>query len=474
MNDRVEKTLAALTDDDNVDAIKSALRAAATAIDNPRVSRTLNLASAGLGLGFSAWKFARDRRSRSAYRIKIMETDPLYESLQELLIKELPYQEQKSLIVASKQVTGSSSVRWDEDVPDFPRRGGLTDRLTRDKVIALYYDGERRQEIEMKGHKVTIAVSADDNPSKKSSSRNQMTHTRSIYLECRSHAAREAVMETLTEEAKKLHKRRPVFRVSQKWGNFRTVSDIPTRPLESVILRDGQKERIIDELTKFLEQEDRYVSVGLPWHIGLLFYGAPGTGKTSIASAIAHSLGLDTYSIALSAVEDDNALMELVTDVRPRSVLLLEDVDVAHAAKERSDDQNGVTMGGLLNALDGIGTPHGIITLMTTNHIETLDPALIRPGRVDILEEIGFVDTDQVANLCKQFLGYVPEGLPEISRTDCIVAGEIVGVFKRNLGFIGEEKEGIEIDLLDTILRLKAKSAMASSEVQDVSTETTL
>lgn len=477
MNDRVEKALSAITDEDNVNAIQSALRAAASIVENPRLSRSLKIGSAGVGLGYSAWKFIRDRRSRSAYRIKIMETDPLYDSLQELLLKELPYHDQRSLLVASKQTT-SASRSWRDELsePSAPSAvsGFQASKLSRDQVISLYYDGERRQEIQIGGHKVAIVVSGEDGPSKKGGNRNQITHTRSIYLECRTHGAREAIMETLTQEARKLHKRRPQFRVSQKWGNYRTVSDIPVRPLDTVVLREGQKERIIGELSKFLEQEERYVEVGLPWHIGLLFYGAPGTGKTSIASAIAHSLGLDTYSIALSAVDDDNALMDLVSDVRPRSVLLLEDVDVAHAAKDRSDDQNGVTLGGLLNALDGIGTPHGIITLMTTNHIESLDPALIRPGRVDILEEIGYVDTSQVARLCEQFLGYVPEGLPEISDTDCIVAGEIVGVFKRNLGFEKDGREGIEFDLLDTILRLKDKSSVASSEVQDVRTETTL
>lgn len=476
MNDRVEKALSAITDEDNVSAIQSALRAAANIVENPRISRGLKISSAGVGLGYSAWKFVRDRRSRSAYRIKILETDPLYDNLQELLLKELPYEDQRSLLVASKQTT-SSGRSWQDELAEPSYTKAVTSAqaasLPREQVIGLYYDGERRQEIQIAGHKVTIAMSGEDGPVKKGS-RNQITHTRSIYLECRTHAAREAVMDTLTQEARRLHRRRPQFRVSQKWGNYRAVSDIPVRPLDTVVLREGQKERIIGELTRFLDQEKRYVEVGLPWHIGLLFHGAPGTGKTSIATAIAHSLGLDTYSIALSAVDDDNALMDLVSDVRPRSVLLLEDVDVAHAAKERSDDQTGVTMGGLLNALDGIGTPHGIITLMTTNHLETLDPALIRPGRVDILEEIGYVDTTQVAALCEQFLGYVPEGLPEISDADKIVAGEIVGVFKRNLGFEEEGREGIEIDLLDTILRLKAKSSLASSEVQDVSTETTL
>jgi len=69
---------------------------------------------------------------------------------------------------------------------------------------------------------------------------------------------------------------------------------------------------------------------------------------------------------------------------------LLEDVDVFHSATERDDEGSGVTLSGLLNALDGIATPRGLLTVTTTNDPSALDVAVIRPGRVDLSEQFGY------------------------------------------------------------------------------------
>lgn len=80
-----------------------------------------------------------------------------------------------------------------------------------------------------------------------------------------------------------------------------------------------------------------------------------------------------------------------------------------HSTRVRTDESPGVTMDGLLNALDGMLTPHGLITCMTTNHAEVLDPALVRPGRVDLAMEFGYLDADQLRRLLKAFMGRVPD-----------------------------------------------------------------
>jgi mitochondrial chaperone BCS1 len=126
-----------------------------------------------------------------------------------------------------------------------------------------------------------------------------------------------------------------------------------------------------------------------------LFYGPPGNGKTSSISAIAGRLKLNLYSLNLSDSHiDDAQLASLVRSVRPRSILLLEDVDAAlHTREEIKDDKKkaeskqardkGVTLSGVLNVLDGIVTPFGMLVMMTTNYPERLDAALVRPGRID-------------------------------------------------------------------------------------------
>ncbi|CAB4413218.1 unnamed protein product [Rhizophagus irregularis] len=73
--------------------------------------------------------------------------------------------------------------------------------------------------------------------------------------------------------------------------------------------------------------------------------------------------------------------------------MLLEDIDAAFTQKRQPTDQQGyqsmVTFSGLLNALDGVASSEERIIFMTTNHVELLDKALIRPGRIDVKELLG-------------------------------------------------------------------------------------
>src|SRR5690606_30370089 len=180
-------------------------------------------------------------------------------------------------------------------------------------------------------------------------------------------------------------------------------------------------------------------SSDLPYHRGILLHGHPGTGKTSIAAAIANHLKLDVYYVSLSSIKGNSELEQLLNSVRQRSVLLLEEVDTCVAATRRGRDKDspgaggGITMDVLLQKLDGMSTPHGLITIMTTNRLEVLDPALIRPGRADLKVEITPVDSPQLEGICKHFLGYVPEGLPELRVEYGVTPADLVEVFKQNI-----------------------------------------
>lgn len=214
------------------------------------------------------------------------------------------------------------------------------------------------------------------------------------------------------------------------WGGFRAADSLALRSLESVILKDGELDYLINDIDTFLESEDRYNKLGIPWHRGYLFYGVAGTGKTSIAKAIAGHFGLDVYYIPLGDLKDDGALNSLLCEIRPRSVLLLEDIDVFNAATSRKAEKNELSLSGLLNALDGIATPHGMITVMTTNVAEDLDSALVRSGRIDVRQEFTLLDDDQGQRLYKHFYN---EDLPDNYSFAGKSPADIVGVFKQNL-----------------------------------------
>jgi hypothetical protein len=165
-----------------------------------------------------------------------------------------------------------------------------------------------------------------------------------------------------------------------------------------------------------------------PWCITLV---ATHAGKTSLVKALAGSLGLSIYVITLSssAITDDT-LRELLSTTRDRGILLLEDVDAAFGPKRRVGAQlpegrsAGLSFSGLLNAVDGVAAQEGKLLFMTTNHVDDLDLALIRPGRVDVRCEFQLCSREQVKQLFLRFYTQTPPqqpilvGLPGVSEGD--------------------------------------------------------
>jgi chaperone BCS1 len=115
-------------------------------------------------------------------------------------------------------------------------------------------------------------------------------------------------------------------------------------------------------------------------------------------------------------------------------MLLIEDVDVAHSAKERDDRGKGVSLTGLLNVLDGVLTPHGLIKMLTTNNIDALDPAVIRPGRADVIENVGYLVNDQLMRLLDVLVPRVtePYTMPSVEGLE-LTAADVVDVIKQKM-----------------------------------------
>ncbi|RDL42320.1 Uncharacterized protein BP5553_02299 [Venustampulla echinocandica] len=182
------------------------------------------------------------------------------------------------------------------------------------------------------------------------------------------------------------------------------------RPLHSVILDRGIKERILDDVKDFMSRQQWYVDRGIPYRRGYLLYGPPGSGKSSFIQALAGELDFGVAIINLSerGITDDK-LAHLMTRLPPRSILLLEDADAAFMNRKQveADGYSGatVTFSGLLNALDGVAAGEERIAFLTTNHIDRLDEALIRPGRVDMTVRIGEATRYQAAEMWDRFYG---------------------------------------------------------------------
>lgn len=194
------------------------------------------------------------------------------------------------------------------------------------------------------------------------------------------------------------------------WGvDWRPFGDPKRkRPLDSVVLEEGVKERIIDDVRSFLEARTWYLDRGIPYRRGYLLYGPPGTGKSSFIQALAGELD---FNIAILNVSErgltDDRLNHLLTKVPPRTIVLLEDADAAFVNRRVNDEEGyagaTVTFSGLLNALDGVASAEERIIFLTTNHVERLDAALVRPGRVDMTVRLGEATEGQIGQLWDRF-----------------------------------------------------------------------
>lgn len=179
------------------------------------------------------------------------------------------------------------------------------------------------------------------------------------------------------------------------------------RPIESVVLPQEQLNRIISDAEWFASAAPWYSERGVPYRRGYLLSGPPGCGKTSLTLALAAHLARPVYSLNLGSVANDDQLFTALGGVPEQAVLLIEDIDVAMAAQSRDEKpdkpEKGMTLSGLLNAIDGVASTDGRILIMTSNRPENLDDALVRPGRIDMREHIGPAGPDEAARLFKRF-----------------------------------------------------------------------
>ncbi|AQK66666.1 AAA-ATPase [Zea mays] len=196
-------------------------------------------------------------------------------------------------------------------------------------------------------------------------------------------------------------------------------------------LRDG----IRSDLLRFVRRRDHYARAGRAWKRGYLLHGPPGTGKTSLIAAIANFLEFDIYDLELTAVQSNTDLRRLLACTRPMSLIVVEDIDCSlglldrtkaaddaerdiapprHLSLSRFPPMGGpgmygdkISLSGVLNFVDGLWSScvGERLIVFTTNHVDRLDPALLRPGRMDRKIELGYCKGPALRVLAKNYLG---------------------------------------------------------------------
>lgn len=194
------------------------------------------------------------------------------------------------------------------------------------------------------------------------------------------------------------------------YDNWVPISRRMPRPIASVILPQGDTARILDDVKLFQESASWYNQRGIPYRRGYLLHGEPGNGKSSLVIAIASELQCDICMLNLNAKDmTDERLLSVLANVPAKSVVLIEDIDCVFNARARCDGKDALTFSGLLNAIDGVMASEGRILFVTTNHIEKLDPALIRPGRIDLTIGLRNASSEQMGQLFARFFPLLPD-----------------------------------------------------------------
>lgn len=203
------------------------------------------------------------------------------------------------------------------------------------------------------------------------------------------------------------------------------------------------------------------IRLGISPKKGLLLYGPPGCSKTLTAQAVATEAGLNFLAIKGAEIlsmyvgESERALREIFRKARTAapSVIFFDEIDALGARQDGPGGGGGTTAGQgslnvlttLLNELDGIEALKGVFVLAATNKPEVLDPALMRPGRLDTILYVGPPDYDARLQILQIRLGKM-DVADEVSRTwlaeatDGYSGAEIVSVCER-AGYAALEEE---------------------------------
>jgi chaperone BCS1 len=175
-------------------------------------------------------------------------------------------------------------------------------------------------------------------------------------------------------------------------GEVKCAGRIINKTFENIYLDGDIIQNLKQDLDNFENYKKNYDSHGIRYKRTYLFYGEPGTGKSSLSLAISNYTKRDVLSINMSKDMTDSNLITLVSNRPNKSIILFEDIDCLLDDINRKDESKEkevkISLSCILNILDGIYTPNDVIFIITTNNLDKIDDAIKRKGRTDFLCEV--------------------------------------------------------------------------------------
>lgn len=189
-------------------------------------------------------------------------------------------------------------------------------------------------------------------------------------------------------------------------------------PALSTLVLSDESQAAIDEARFWLENRNWYTKRHIPWRRGWILTGKPGSGKTSLARAIAEDLDIPVFSFDLASLTNEEARSGWAQMMKYTPCMaLMEDIDTVFAGRRNiTNRRDGLSFDTLLNCIDGMERASGVFLVVTTNNPKDVDPALsgsapdgnaaiaTRPGRIDRVFNLGAPTRPALVSLARRIL----------------------------------------------------------------------
>jgi len=245
---------------------------------------------------------------------------------------------------------------------------------------------------------------------------------------------------------------------SSKYSSWEKHESISVQTLDNIYIDKKIKDNLISHIDNFLALKDKYIKYGRNHKLNLLLTGVPGSGKTCLCKAIARKYNYPVYIFNFSKSLTDESFIELTNDIKDNSIVLFEDIDSYF--KDRTSLDINISFSCLINILDGFISKSGagIITILTANNPDRLDPALIRPGRIDKIIKFDFPNKEEIK---EAFMSLIPskdnkdfeEFYDKIKKIKCNMSGFVDYLFRNPDTYLENIEELIkQTKLMDDII----------------------
>lgn len=218
------------------------------------------------------------------------------------------------------------------------------------------------------------------------------------------------------------------------------------KPFKYLYLKGDDKDTLECYLNNYRNNRELYEELGIAYKGGIMLSGIAGCGKTSTIISIGTYLNKDIYYLDLGKIKTNHELKLCVDFIKTNSqkggIIIFEDIDCMTDIVKSRESENSepiknasmsisetdvLSLSFLLNIIDGTMAPEDIIFIMTTNHVEKLDKALVRPGRIDIHIRTGKCDSDQLQKIYMDLYGkQLDTNLVNRFRSDEFIIAEVI------------------------------------------------